>query len=95
MKFFLFFIFLSCAITTKRPKYEMAIAKSAFQAAKKASAARFAALKYRKAEISYLKARELYKKKIFDKAKRLAKMTIYYSETVSYTHLTLPTILLV
>jgi len=81
----------SCALTIKRPKLEMALAKSAFLAAKGSLADKYSTTKFRKAELSFLKARSLYRKKLFDKAKKFAKMTVYYSERAEYESLKVQT----
>ena len=65
----------------------MSLAQAAFIAAKEANAAQFSPALYRKAEVSYLKAKSAYKKKFFDKAKRFAKASIYYAERAEFKSL--------
>ncbi len=76
--------FISCALTVTRPTLEMEFAKAAFDAAQSANADRFDAANYRKAEVFYFKAREAYKRKKFDKAKKYAKTSLYYSERAEF-----------
>ncbi|MCB9092643.1 MAG: hypothetical protein H6621_12640 [Halobacteriovoraceae bacterium] len=69
---------------TTRPKLEMSLAQSAFIAAKEANSAQFAPQLYRKAEVLYLKAKSAYRQKFFNKAKKFAKLSLYYSERAEF-----------
>jgi hypothetical protein len=80
-----FFIFplifqLSCALVAVRPKQEMSLAQAAFIAAQSANAPRYSPNLFRQAEVAYLQAKSAYRKKYFDKAKKYAKICIYYAE---------------
>lgn len=70
----------SCGLVATRPKLEMSLAQAAFIAAKEANSAQFSPSLFRKAELAYLKAKSAYRSKLFDKAKRYAKASIYYAE---------------
>ena len=81
----LLLIFLgSCSIVATRPKLEMSLSQAALVAAQDANAAQFSPSIYRKAEVLYLKAKTAYKQKFFDKAKKYAKMSLYYSERAEF-----------
>jgi outer membrane biogenesis lipoprotein LolB len=88
-KFFLLIlisVFLgACALTTERPKLEMTLAASAFLAAKQADAQVKSPQDFRKAEFYYLKAKAMYKRKYFAKAKELAQLSKIHSERAEYT----------
>lgn len=73
-------LFLSCSLTTTRPKLELTLAAEAFQAAKEAKAEQYAAREFRMAELSFLKAKSAYQKKFFDKAKEYAQLSMKYAE---------------
>ena len=62
----------------------MSLSQAALVAAQDANAAQFSPSIYRKAEVLYLKAKTAYKQKFFDKAKKYAKMSLYYSERAEF-----------
>jgi len=62
----------------------MSLARSAFWAAKKSSAAKITPQLFHKAEYYYLKAKTAYKQKYFNKAKQYAKLSIKFSERAEY-----------
>lgn len=70
----------SCGIATTRPKLEMNLAASAFQAAREAQADKLSPNLFRKAEIYFLKAKSSYKRKYFNKAKQYATLSQKFSE---------------
>ncbi len=76
--------FISCALTVTRPTLEMEYAKAGFNAARSADADKFDSANYRKAEMLYRQAREAYRKKQFNKAKKFAKYSLYYSERAEF-----------
>ena len=77
----LFFFYLSsCGLTATRPKLEMSFAQAAFLGARKAGASSLSSTYYRKAEEAYLKAKSLYRRKYFAKAKEYALLSKKYSE---------------
>ena len=79
------FLFLTaCGFIATRPKFEMAIAQTAFMAAKTAKARSLAPNFFRKAEFYYLKAKSAYKKKYFNKAKQYAILSKEFSEKAEY-----------
>ena len=78
------FLFVSCGLTTTRPKQEMSYAQAAFLAAKEAKAEIHAPREFRKAEIYYLKAKSSYKRKYFNKAKQYAVLSQKFSEKAEY-----------
>ncbi|PIP95367.1 MAG: hypothetical protein COW00_12745 [Bdellovibrio sp. CG12_big_fil_rev_8_21_14_0_65_39_13] len=82
--FILVFILGACGLATTRPKMEMALAQTAFLAAKKAEAQSQAPNLYRKAEFYYLKAKSAYKRKYFNKAKQYAVLSQKFSEQAEY-----------
>lgn len=78
---FVFIFFLgSCGLTTTHPKLEMAMAQTAFIAAKNAKAGKHAPVLFRKAEVYYLKAKSSYRRKFFNKAKQYAILSKKMSE---------------
>lgn len=90
-KLILLILITSCALVETRPKEVMSIAQAAFLAAKNANSAQYASNLYKQAENSYLKAKSAYKKKYFNKAKKYAKMTIYFSERAEVESLRIQT----
>ena len=74
----------ACGLATTRPKLEMAMAQSAFIAAKRAKADTLAATHFRKAEFYYLKAKSAYKRKYFNKAKQYAILSKKFSEKAEF-----------
>ncbi len=78
------FLLGGCGLTTTRPKLEMAMAQTAFLAAKDAQADVKAPGLYRKAEYYYLKAKSSYKRKYFNKAQQYAVLSQKYSERAEY-----------
>lgn len=81
---FLLLFGAGCAFVATRPKMEMSLAATAFLAARKANAQTLAAGDYRRAEFYFLKAKALYKKKHFDRAKRYAVLSKEHSEKAEY-----------
>ena len=63
---------MGCGLTTTRPKQEMSLAQAAFLAAKEAKADVYSPTLFRKAELFYLKAKSSYRRKYFNKAKKVA-----------------------
>jgi hypothetical protein len=82
--FFIIFLLGGCGLATTRPKLEMAMAQTAFIAAKDAKADVKAPGLYRKAEYYYLKAKSSYKRKYFNKAQQYAVLSQKYSERAEY-----------
>lgn len=74
------FILGSCSLATTRPKFEMSVAEEAYLSAKDAGGEDLSPREFRLAELSYLKAKTAYRKKYFDKAAQMAKVSIKYSE---------------
>lgn len=74
----------SCGLTTTRPKLEMALAQSAFLAARKSEAQILSPTLFRKAEYYYLKAKSSYRRKYFNKAKQYAVLSKKFSEKAEY-----------
>lgn len=70
----------ACGLATTRPKYEMAMAQTAFLAARDANAQTLAPGFFRKAEFYYLKAKSSYKRKNFNKAQQYATLSQKFSE---------------
>ena len=66
------FFLMGCGLLETRPKWEMSLAATAFMAAKDVEAAKLAPNYYQRAEYYFLKAKSLYKKKFFNKAKQYA-----------------------
>jgi hypothetical protein len=58
----------------------MSIAQEAFEAAKLAGADELAPQEFRLAEMALVQARSAYQRKFFDKAQKLALLSIKYSE---------------
>ncbi|NOT78789.1 MAG: DUF4398 domain-containing protein [Bacteriovoracaceae bacterium] len=81
---FCLLILSACGLTTTRPKLEMAMAQTAFLAAREAQADVKAPSLYRKAEYFYLKAKSSYKRKYFNKAQQYALLSRKYSERAEY-----------
>lgn len=77
-------LIMGCGLVATRPKIEMAMAQTAFLAAKQASADSKAPELYRKAEIYYLKAKSSYRRKYFNKAKQYAELSKKFSEEAEY-----------
>ena len=73
-----------CGLATTRPKFEMALAQSAFIAARKSEAQILAPSLFRKAEYYYLKAKSSYRRKYFNKAKQYAELSQKFSEKAEY-----------
>ena len=85
LKLFLIISLLwSCGLATTRPKLEMALAQTAFLAAKDSNAMTLAPGLYRKAEYYYLKAKSSYRRKYFNKAKQYAVLSKKFSEQAEY-----------
>lgn len=82
--FILIFVLGACGLTTTRPKTEMALAQTAFIAAKQANAQSLAPNIYRKAEFYYLKAKSAYRRKYFNKAKQYAILSQKFSEQAEF-----------
>ena len=74
----------ACSLITTRPKLEMALAQTAFIAAKNANAQTRAPGLYRKSEFYYLKAKSSYRRKYFNKAKQYAILSKKFSERAEY-----------
>ena len=74
----------SCGLTATRPKLEMALARSAFLAAKQANAPQHAPGVFRQAQTYYLKAKSSYRRKYFNKAKQYATISRKFSERAEY-----------
>ena len=86
-RFFLglcFILITACGIAAVRPKLEMALAQTAFLAAKAANAHKLAPGPFRKAEFYYLKAKSSYRRKYFSKAKQYALLSKNFSEKAEY-----------
>jgi hypothetical protein len=79
------FILGACGLATTRPKLEMAMAQSAFIAAKRVKADSLSPSFFRKAEFYYLKAKSAYKRKYFNKAKQYALLSKKFSEKAEYS----------
>lgn len=79
------FLFISCGLTTTRPKLEMSYAQAAFLAAKEAKADLHASALFRKAEIYYLKAKSAYRRKYFNKAKSYATLCQKFAEQAEFS----------
>lgn len=77
-------LFISCGLTTTRPKLEMSYAQAAFLAAKEAKADIHASSLFRKAEIYYLKAKSAYRRKYFNKAKSYATLCQKFAEDAEF-----------
>lgn len=77
---FLIISISACGLTTTRPKFEMAMAQTAFLAAREANAQTLAPGFFRKAEFYYLKAKSSYKRKSFNKAQQYATLSQKFSE---------------
>ena len=69
-----------CGLAVTRPKLEMGMAAAALMAAKDAEAEKSALPLYRKAEYYYLKAKSAYRRKYFNRAQKMAQMSIKFSE---------------
>ena len=95
VKFFttllLIFFLGACGLATTRPKTEMALAQTAFLAAKQANAQSLAPNIFRKAEFYYLKAKSAYRRKYFNKAKQYAILSQKFSEQAEYVAKKKPT----
>lgn len=74
----------ACGLATTRPKLEMAMAQTAFLAAKEAQADVKAPGLFRKAEYYYLKAKSSYRRKYFNKAQQFAVLSKNYSERAEF-----------
>ena len=73
-----------CAFVATRPKMEMSLAATAFLAARRAGAQTLSPQYYRRAELYFLRAKALYKKKHFDKAKSYAVLSQEFSEKAEF-----------
>ena len=74
-------LFSACSqITAIRPEFEIKMAQSAFSAAKDAGAESTSSKDFRLAELALIKAKNAYKKKSFDQAKKFALLSIKYAE---------------
>ena len=80
MGLFIFLAISGCGLTSAKPKMEMAMAISAFQAANDTKAYIASPNLYRKAEFYFLKAKSAYRKKFFNKAKYYAMLAKKFSE---------------
>ncbi|GAB4010773.1 MAG: hypothetical protein Fur0010_04060 [Bdellovibrio sp.] len=80
----LIFFLGACGLATTRPKTEMAMAQTAFIAAKQAKADQLAPNVFRKAEFYYLKAKSAYRRKYFNKAKQYAILSQKFSEQAEF-----------
>lgn len=78
------FLLGSCGLTTTRPKEEMSLAAAAFLAANEANALILAPGLYKKAETYYLKAKALYRRKYFNKAKQFAILSRQFAERAEF-----------
>ena len=74
----------ACGLAVTRPKLAMAMAQTAFIAAKTAKAQSLAPGLYRKAEFYYLKAKSSYRRKYFNKAQQYATLSKKFSERAEF-----------